>query len=581
MFKLCDEGLKAHVAGSAFCEEPCIIGCMSIRLLQTAFSDRYYGNKRIAMLTKQYPAFSKIVQDEVQLDEHHHKRGKEDEEAAKETSNAVVTAITKMSKIATPVHVAPGYQLLMEEHLDETILMVAHGGIEIVGDLTLTEKLEKIPPKKVRIKVHVERATNLAGDSIFDKLDPYCICKIGEFKRFQTPVLWNAGPNPKFDYNGVLQYKDEPMMEFTVMDHDTIGADDLCGTGQLDLTKVKDGEYKRISLKAPKQNLFGGDDAEEEDAGFLFVRINWVTEKANALTKQAKQKTERNQVLFTIHQNEVWGHEQIMLKHWFRKTLENAASHADYSLSLGEFHVRGAEQRGSQEDVTCWKISQKRFLDFVKHCGKEKQFIQGCKVSALEKQTEVRHLLNRVISKWEQEMMQKKLRSPDFMKEEDDEDVVDPSIFRNAYNGCKCYISVRNALNLSGGSFFDKLDPYAEVQFDGAKQRFRTSVLQDAGSDPIWNCEGTLIYNGATEMKIEVYDYDKYSKPDLLAHAKIQVEEFCRGFEGMVRLNMPKNKKKKSLKQMMIVIGIQWDAAPEQNALNSSMSSTAKSKAYD
>lgn len=32
-----------------------------------------------------------------------------------------------------------------------------------------------------------------AGNSMFDKLDPYIICKLGEYKRFQTPVMWNAG----------------------------------------------------------------------------------------------------------------------------------------------------------------------------------------------------------------------------------------------------------------------------------------------------------------------------------------------------------------------------------------------------
>ena len=64
------------------------------------------------------------------------------------------------------------------------------------------------------------------------------------------------------------------------------------------------------------------------------------------------------------------------------------------------------------------------------------------------------------------------------------EEAVDPSRFRVAYRGAKArcrketkhvvesyrkwlakaHISVRNALNLSGGGWFDKLDPYAIVR---------------------------------------------------------------------------------------------------------------------
>merc|ERR1712093_971759 len=102
---------------------------------------------------------------------------------------------------------------------------------------------------------------------------------------------------------------------------------------------------------------------------------------------------------------------------------------SNYSLKLGQFHVVGAEQRGSQENVTCWKLTQRRFLDFIKHCGREKQFMQSCRISALEKQTQVKNLLDRLVTKWEQEEMQRKLRSVDFMKKVDDDEVMDPSIF--------------------------------------------------------------------------------------------------------------------------------------------------------
>jgi len=57
---------------------------------------------------------------------------------------------------------------------------------------------------------------------------------------------------------------------------------------------------------------------------------------------------------------------------------------------------------------------------------------------------------------------------PEAAKAAPQEEVVDPGRFRVAYRGYKAHISVRNALNLTGGGFFDKLDPYAIVRFRGS-----------------------------------------------------------------------------------------------------------------
>merc|ERR1719253_1314185 len=86
--------------------------------------------------------------------------------------------------------------------------------------------------------------------------------------------------------------------------------------------------------------------------------------------------------------------------------------------------------------------------------------------------------------------------------------VLDPQEFRRTYAGQRCHVMVRNAVSLSGGSFFDKLDPYAVLRFKGSRQEMRTSVLQDAGSDPMWNCEGHLLYSGETHLMVAVYDYE-------------------------------------------------------------------------
>lgn len=559
-FKLVDEGLMDHVAGSAYCEEPCVVGCLTTKVLQTAFADRALGNKRIETLTGQIPVFRKVVQDDRPADQAaprppDPKKGGGD---AHEHNNAVQTALHAMSKVSAPVHVRPGDPVWMEEPLDETVLIVARGAIEVRCDVTLEERLDKIPPKKSLVKVYVDKAEKLAGDSWMDKLDPYAICKLGDYKRFQTPVLWNVGPNPKWEYNGVLKYSGEQLMEITVMDHDKYSADDLCGTGTLDISNLPDGWTGTVALTRPKQGMFGSDDVQEEPAGKVFVRINWVYEKANAFTKVAKSKMWKNQVLFTVKEREVWGYEQIMLDHQFRKILENASLQTNYKLTLGEFSIFGAEARGAQENVTCWKLSKQRFLDFIRGTGRDKSFLQTSRVTALEKQTTVHHFLARLIKKWEQEELATFLKSANFMNHEEEEEGMDASLFRSAYRGVKAQFTVRNALNLHGGSMFDKLDPYVKLRFSGSKSEFKSSVLQDSGSDPSWDCDGTLVYNGETALEITVYNYDRHSQHDVIGTGKLQVEQFCRGFEGMIPLTLPGNKKKKSSKQMMIIIGIIW-----------------------
>merc|ERR550537_28987 len=114
------------------------------------------------------------------------------------------------------------------------------------------------------------------------------------------------------------------------------------------------------------------------------------------------------------------------------------------------------------------------------------------------------------------------------VEEDDKEEAMDPSHFRVAYRDVKARVTVRNALNLAGGGMFDKLDPYAVVRFRGSKLApFKTSVLEDAGSDPFWAAEGcrhkgALLYNGETALEVSVWDYDKYSNDDLIAQGVLQ-----------------------------------------------------------
>mmetsp|Transcript_81495 Transcript_81495/g.230929 ORF Transcript_81495/g.230929 Transcript_81495/m.230929 type:complete len:771 (+) Transcript_81495:246-2558(+) len=564
-FRLGDEALADGAAGAARCEEPCIVGILSPQVLEAAFADRAIGNRRIAQLVKQVPALARITQPDPSVTKQTG-RG-EPQEAERKESNAVTKALEELSKVATAVHVAPGQEILSDEPLEESVLIVSSGGVDVRCDVTLTEKLEAIPPKPVRIRIQLDRAERLAGDSILDKLDPYCVVKLGDFKRFQTPVQWNVGPNPRFDYSGVLMFGGEELLEFTVMDHDKFSADDLCGSGSIPVKELHDGWSGRIDLTRPKRGVFRSEETLEEPAGRLHFSVRWDYERVTAMTRKPKQRTWADQDLFNLGKDGCWGHEQLILGGLFRRTLEQASQALAYSLELSNFRVFGSAPRGGNDVVTCWKASRRRFTDFLRHCGRERHFMQACRVSSLEKQSHVQELAVQLIRKWELEEQTHLMRAG-MLDAPPAEEAIDASRFRVAYRGCRATISVRNALNLTGGGWFDKLDPYAKLRFQNSKEVFTTSVLQDAGSDPVWNAEGTLEYNGETALEIVVWDYDgKYNPPDKIATGVIQVEQFCSGFEGMVPLTKPgSTKKTRNIKQMMIVVGIQWGPPRDPSA---------------
>jgi len=212
-------------------------------------------------------------------------------------------------------------------------------------------------------------------------------------------------------------------------------------------------------------------------------------------------------------------------------------------------------------------------LGFVRHCGREKQFAQACRVTTLDKQAIINTLVKRLARKWEEAQNMPNANPADLQPAVEDE-AMDPTKFRIAYRGVKAHISVRSATNLTGGGWFDKLDPYAVLRFRGSRHEFRTAVLEDAGGDPVWENDGQLLYDGQTALEIAVFDYDRYSSDDLVGTAVLQIEQFCSGFEGMVPLAAP-GKKKKSLKQSFITIGIQWDPPRDPGATLTTTSLTS------
>lgn len=569
-FRLGDESMLDMVGGAAQCEEACIIGVLGTEVLEASYADRAFGNRKIALSMRHAPALSRVVLPEGGLHAKLDFASLSFEEKTKlieeKQPGAVKHALEELAKVSTQLHLLSGQELLSDTPIEDSVIMVQKGSIEIRGDLALTEKLDALPPKKKRMRIFLDKAEKLAGDSIFDKLDPYCVVKLGEFKRFQTPVMWNVGVNPQFEYQGVLTYSDEEELEIIVMDYDKFSADDLCGSCTVKVSDLHDGWYGKVDLQRPKRTLGSGKDDEHmlELAGRLYFGVKYDYEKISALTKKPKERSWNHQVLFNLDSLEAWGHETIMLGSVFMKTLEGAANQTPFALELSNFRIFGGLQRGgANEKIVLLKASKKRFVDFIKKSQKEKQFLQSCRGSTLDKQQTIKGIIKSLIERWETEDQADNFRKGLFQSKI--VEAVDPSRFRVAYRGAKAHITVRNALNLSGGGWFDKLDPYAIVRFRGNKQELRTSVLQDAGGDPIWNCEGHLVYGGEVALEISVWDYDHYSSDDLVGTGVVQVEQFCNGFEGMVPLSVSSDKKKqkKSLKQSMITIGILWDAPPQ------------------
>jgi len=567
-FRLGDEIFNNASGGAAHCVEACIVALLSSAVIESAYSDRAFGNKRISQMAMTVPAFSRVVKgdgDEDQQPTDHNNSahsGADQKDKEPQSSGAVFSALQTLSKVATTIHIQPGQEVLSCEPLDKSLLVIARGSLEVRGKITLIERLDAIPPKRIRIKILVEKAEKLAGDSIFDKLDPYCICKLGDFKRFQTPVKWNVGPNPVWEYHGVLMYNEEKTLEFTVMDHDKFSADDLCGNGSIAIKELHDGWKGDVLLTRPKRGL--GFANMEEPAGRLFFSVEWEYEKVSQMTRIPKEKAFPDQELFTLKQMECWGQEQLMLGNSFKSMLEAATKDHKYRMKLGDLTVLGSSPKGMDEPVTLWKVPQQRFHEFINRCGRQKQFMQACRVSALEKQGILRELTKRLIRRWENEEEAKMLRGS--FDEKPDDDIMDTQTFRQVYQGSEAIITVRNALNLSSGGW-GKLDPYAIVRFHGPPQAGNAvKTSPDVGSDPIWNQEGRLIYNGELSLDISVYDHDTRGRDDLIGEGNLEVEVFSGGFEGMVPLAGPSGKKKTNLKQMVIVIGVQWGPPRDPNA---------------
>lgn len=568
-FRMGDEEINDALGGAANCEEPSIVGILTTEVLEAAFADRVYGNPRIAQKIRHSPALQRAVLPEpdpskpkVELE---HLSAAQRVEVFESISSAVRSGLDEMAKSISVLHLLPAEPIFTTESIDESVFYIEEGRVEVQADVTLIEKPETRTPKRTRIHVLVDRAEKLAGNSIFDKLDPYVIVKLGEYKRFQTPVQWNVGVNPFFNYDGTLTFNGEEEITFTVMDYDSFKSDDLCGSCTLRVDDLTDGWTGKADLYRPKSsvNMISSSDSDlMEKAGKLFFSVKWDYETFNPLIPP-KQKSWPDQVLFSLQEDAIWGHERLMLGKVWMKALEGAASSTNYRLQLQRFRIRAAELKGTDDRCVVLKIANHRFLDFIKKSQREKAFLQACRLQALDKQQVVKHHIVELLARWAIEEQTEQLRKGLLGLKAEREEAVDPGKFRSKYRGVKAHIYVRNASNLTSGGWFDKLDPYAIVRFRGSKEEVRTSVLADAGGDPIWDSKGSVTYHGEVALEISVWDFDRYNADSLLATGVVQVEQFCAGFDGTIPLSIAGGKGKRAKKQAMITIGILFDRPPD------------------
>mmetsp|Transcript_7386 Transcript_7386/g.16183 ORF Transcript_7386/g.16183 Transcript_7386/m.16183 type:complete len:862 (-) Transcript_7386:140-2725(-) len=586
--KLADEDVNNIVAQSAYCHEACTVGVLESGTFEVAFSDRAFGNQRIAQAARNSSTLCWAVTGEA-------KKNKQEEQAAVEAGfhnpmerNAAKTALKELARQATLIHLGRGELVESASALDDNIFMVLSGSLEVRGSVSIRRKVQTAKRKPLRAHITVVKGEKLIGDTIFDRLDPYAVVGFSETNRFQTTMQGNAGANPDWRYQGVLGYHNEEELTVRVMDKEVFTNDTLVGIGSIPVTEIlgKPGakEWKgKVQLFRPKRGVLQ-DVIDQENAGWVHLVISWDYKEATMLSKPWHVHDDKT--LFIIQDQETWGLEQMVLgEKEFIQTLERSVTYLEqaaeaqdaagdrFEIKLGSFSLFGAEPpRGSQKSEVA-KISRRRFFDLVNVNPSKKLLASSCRSTAMRRSEELAVLLQKLYAKQETiERIEYCRRGglADQMQEEQDQAVgMDPSRFRVAFNGCKMHLDVRNALNLSGGGWFDKLDPYAVIKLRGAKGQFRTSVMTNAGSDPIWNCQGFLRYGGETHLDVAVFDYDRIGNDDLLGSATLPIERFYQGFEGSISLDPPDNnwilqgRQRGKAQKMQLVMGISFDPPAE------------------
>eukprot|EP00746_Dinoflagellata_sp_MGD_P139730 gnl/MRDRNA2_/MRDRNA2_73138_c0_seq1.p1 gnl/MRDRNA2_/MRDRNA2_73138_c0~~gnl/MRDRNA2_/MRDRNA2_73138_c0_seq1.p1 ORF type:complete len:685 (-),score=94.80 gnl/MRDRNA2_/MRDRNA2_73138_c0_seq1:98-2152(-) len=168
---------------------------------------------------------------------------------------------------------------LLDANADQTkILQGDEDGLYVV----LTGEVRILSVSGGRsLKITIESARDLLGDSEKDRLDPYVIFKVGS-KRFQTEIEMDSGANPTFNFSVTLHHEGEEEIEFFVMEYDEYSKDDSIAYGFIHIRHFADGFKGEIELQPPKNRK---NKSNLEEAGFLKVNIDWVAAAAQEAPK--------------------------------------------------------------------------------------------------------------------------------------------------------------------------------------------------------------------------------------------------------------------------------------------------------
>mmetsp|Transcript_3532 Transcript_3532/g.5443 ORF Transcript_3532/g.5443 Transcript_3532/m.5443 type:complete len:139 (-) Transcript_3532:586-1002(-) len=89
---------------------------------------------------------------------------------------------------------------------------------------------------------------------------------------------------------------------------------------------------------------------------------------------------------------------------------------------------------------------------------------------------------------------------------------------------------------------FSKMDPYCVVIVGG--QKYKTRVHTRGGKHPMWQDQFIFRRSTETEIRFEVWDFDKYSNDDLVGEGKLQLQQVIRSrFDDWVELTYKHGKR--------------------------------------
>jgi len=87
-------------------------------------------------------------------------------------------------------------------------------------------------------------------------------------------------------------------------------------------------------------------------------------------------------------------------------------------------------------------------------------------------------------------------------------------------------------------------------------------VIQNSGPSPVWDYEGSLpVERGAKELTFEVWEYDKFSRNDLLGIGTVSLKKVPhgKGFSKQVELQLDPEAEPGSAGHLQVRIS--WDSS--------------------